>query len=77
RTVRGFLIPVLLAALLAVPLAYSYIDSWLQGYAYRIANTPLIYLAAFTIVLIIVIVSISIQAARLMYTNPAEALKKE
>ena len=77
RTVRGFIAPVLLSALIAVPLAYSYIDSWLQGYAYRIANTPFIYLAAFTIVMIIVIVSISLQAARLMRTNPAEVLKKE
>ena len=77
RTVRGFIAPVLLSALIAVPLAYSYIDSWLQGYAYRIANTPFNYLAAFAIVLIIVIVSISLQATRLMRTNPAEALKKE
>ena len=76
-TVLGFSVPVLISALVAVPLAWMYLNRWLEGYVYRIGNSPLIYLAALIAVLLIVAVSIALQALRLMRTNPAEALKKE
>ena len=77
QMVRGFMIPVLAGAVIAIPLAYSYIDRWLSEYPVRIENTAWIYLLALIIVLAVVIISISFQAVRLMRTNPAEALKKE
>ena len=76
-TVLGFSVPVLISALVAVPLAWVYLNRWLEGYVYRIGNSPLIYLAALIAVLLIVAVSIALQALRLMRTNPAGALKKE
>jgi len=76
-TVVGFLAPVLLSAIIAVPAAYIYVRHWLETYAYRISNSPLIYITALAIVLLIVALSIALQAFRLMRTNPAEALKKE
>src|SRR6185437_3348500 len=39
-------VPVLLANLIAWPLAYYYLHRWLQGYAYRIALDPLYFLTA-------------------------------
>ena len=77
ETVVGFSVPVLLSALIAVPLAYIYVGHWLEAYAYRIGNSPLIYLTALVAVLLIVALSIAFQAIRIMRTNPAEALKKE
>ena len=77
RTMRSFLTPVLVSAFVAVPTAYAYISHWLQAYPNKISNSPLIYIAACGIVVVIVLGSISLQAARLMRTNPAEALKKE
>ena len=77
RTVRSFLTPVIVSAFVAVPTAYAYIAHWLQAYPNKISNSPLIYIAALGIVIVIVLGSISLQAARLMRTNPAEALKKE
>ncbi|MBQ5639703.1 MAG: ABC transporter permease, partial [Bacteroidales bacterium] len=77
QLVIEFVLPIVISALVAIPVAYIFVDSWLSNYVIRIANSPLIYLAAFTTVMIIVIAVISIQAARLMRTNPSEALKKE
>ena len=77
ETVVGFSVPVLISALIAIPLAYIYVGHWLEAYAYRIGNSALIYLAALIAVLLIVALSIAFQALRLMRTNPAEALKKE
>ena len=75
--VKGFLIPVLAGAVVAVSLAYLYIDRWLSEYPVRIENTAWIYVTAILIVIAVVIGSISFQAVRLMRTNPTEALKKE
>ena len=77
QMVKGFLIPVLTGSVIAIGLAYLYIETWLSEYPVRIENTAWIYVASVTIVVAVVIASISFQAIRLMRTNPAEALKKE
>ena len=75
--VWSFTAPILIAAIVAIPVAYLYIDKWLQSYPVRIENAYWIYIASLSLVLIIVLASITLQALRLMRTNPAEALKKE
>ena len=72
-----FMIPVMISAIVAIPIAWTIIDSWLESYVIRCTNSHLIYFGAFAIVLFITAVSITLQAIRLMRTNPAEALKKE
>ena len=75
--VWNFTVPILIASVIAVPVAYLYIDKWLQSYPVRIENTFWIYIGSLSLVLMIVVASITLQAIRLMRTNPAEALKKE
>ena len=75
--VWNFTVPILIASVIAVPVAYLYIDKWLQSYPVRIENTFWIYIGSLSLVLMIVVASITLQALRLMRTNPAEALKKE
>ena len=75
--VWSFTAPILIAAIVAIPVAYLYIDKWLQSYPVRIENAYWIYIGSLSLVLIIVLASITLQALRLMRTNPAEALKKE
>ena len=77
KTVWGFIAPVLIGAAVALPLAYAYFGRWLQAYPVRIGNSPAIYAAALAIVLLVTLATVTIQALRLMRTNPAEALKKE
>ena len=77
NTVWGFTAPVLVAAIVAVPAAYVYAEHWLKNYIVKIDNSPLIYISAVALVLLIVVAAVMIQAFNLMRTNPAEALKKE
>ena len=77
KTVWGFIAPVLVGAAVAIPLAYAYFGRWLEAYPVRIANSPVIYLSALCIVLLATLATVTLQALRLMRTNPAEALKKE
>ena len=73
----NFVVPVLLAALVAIPVAYMMVGRWLEGYAIRTENSPLIYAGAFGVVLVCVVVSILVQAFRMINNNPAQVLKKE
>lgn len=77
KTVWGFFAPVLVASVVAIPLAYLYIHRWLQEYPLRIENSPLIYIGAVAAVLVIVLAAIAFHAYVLMRTNPAKVLKKE
>ena len=72
-----FTLPVLVAAVVAIPVAWAVIDRWLEGYVIRCDNSVLIYAGALAVVLLVTLVSVVLQAFRLMRTNPAEALKKE
>ena len=76
-TLLGFSVPVLVSAVVAIPLSRIYLDRWLENYAYRIGNSPLIYAVTLLVVLTVVVISITLQTIRLVRTNPAEALKKE
>ena len=77
KTVWGFIAPVLIGAAVAVPLTYAYLGRWLEAYPIRIVNSPVIYISALAVVLLVTLAAVTLQALRLMHTNPAEALKKE
>ena len=72
-----FTIPVIVSAVVAIPVAYTVIGRWLEGYVIRTDNSPVIYIGAFAVVLVVALVAVALQTFRLMRTNPAEALKKE
>lgn len=77
KMVFGFIWPVLVGCLAAIPAAWAYVQHWLEKYPERIDNSAWIYAVALSAVLIIVAAAISYQAAKLMNTNPATELKKE
>ena len=77
HTVWGFIAPVLVGAAAAIPVAYIYIGRWLEKYPIRIRNTPLIYAFAVCLIVVVALAAVTLQAIRLMSTNPAQALKKE
>ena len=77
KTAWGFMIPVLLSAVVSIPAAYIFISKWLEKYAFRIDNSWMIYAGGLAVVLFVAFASVCFQAVGLMRTNPAEALKKE
>jgi hypothetical protein len=50
------------------------IGRWLEGYAIRTDNSPLIYAGAFGVVLVCVVAAILLHALRMIRTNPAQVL---
>jgi putative ABC transport system permease protein len=70
-------VPVLLANLIAWPLAYYYLHRWLQGYAYRISLDPLYFLAAGAAALLIAWATVYVNTLRLARASPVHALRYE
>jgi putative ABC transport system permease protein len=72
-----FSIPVLLANLIAWPIAWYCLHSWLQGFAYRIMLTPLYFVAAGAVALVIAWATVLAHAWRVARANPVHALRYE
>ena len=77
KVTLDFVLPVVISATVAIPIAYTVIGRWLEGYVIRTDNSPVIYLGALAAVLLITTASVANQALRAARTNPAEALNKE
>jgi putative ABC transport system permease protein len=69
--------PVLLANLLAWPLAYAFMRHWLDGFAYHINLSPLIFVGASALAVAIALLTVSGHAVLVARARPAEALRYE
>ena len=72
-----FSIPVLIANVVAWPIAWYYLQHWLEGYAYRIALSPFYFIAAGALALIIAWLTVIGHALRVARANPVHALHYE
>lgn len=74
---RGFIQLVLVANLFAWPLAWFAMDSWLQGFPYRIQLNPAWFIIAGLGVVMIAFFSVGFQTLKAALVNPAKTLKYE
>lgn len=74
---REFLKLVLIASLLAFPVAWWAMNQWLQSFAYRIGIGWWIFAGAALAALVIALLTISFQAIKAALANPVKALRSE
>ena len=74
---KGFIQLVLIANVIAWPLAWWVMDTWLQSFPYRININPVLFVAAGASVLVIAFVSVCFQTLKAARLNPAKTLKYE
>ena len=74
---KDFIKWVLLANIIAWPVAYYFMGEWLSNFAYRIELGAGPFLVSGLLAIIIAMATISIQTAKVALTNPAETLKYE
>jgi len=74
---REFSLWVLLANIIAWPLAYFALQKWLQNFAYAVDQSLITYIVAGITALLIALFTVSFRAIKAAQTNPAEALKYE
>jgi putative ABC transport system permease protein len=68
---------VLLANIIAWPVAYFAMHSWLQGFTYRINIGILTFVLSAMMVLLIALLTVGYQALRAAVANPADTLRYE
>ena len=73
----NFLKLVVLALILAVPVAWLAMDSWLQDFAYRIDIPIWAFIAAGALALAIALITVSFQAIKAAIANPVKSLRTE
>jgi len=74
---REFSRNVLLANLLAWPIAYFIMKNWLQNFSFRINLTPLPFIIAGFLAFIIALLTVSFQTIKAANANPIECLRYE
>ncbi len=72
-----FLKLILIAFLVASPVAWWAMNKWLQGFAYRIGLSWWIFLSAGILAIMIALLTVSVQVIRVAATNPVNALRSE
>ncbi|MCB0771009.1 MAG: ABC transporter permease [Flavobacteriales bacterium] len=77
RMNREFVILLGVALLAAFPLAVHAIGRWLETFAYHTEISPLLYVFALLITLLVTVLTVSVQAYRAAIADPVKALRYE
>jgi len=74
---RDFLKLVIIALMIATPLAWYFMNKWLQDFAYRISIGWLTFMIAGVLAFFIAFVTIALQAVKAGVANPVQSLRTE
>ncbi|GAB2790275.1 ABC transporter permease [Rhabdobacter roseus] len=74
---KNFVVLVLVAMVIAAPLAWWAMDQWLQEFAYKITIEWWIFAAAGLLTLLIALLTVSFQSVRAALMNPVKSLRSE
>jgi putative ABC transport system permease protein len=74
---KDFLLLVLVAMVIATPLAWYGINQWLQNYAFRTEITWWIFGFSGVMAILIAIITVSFQAIKAAISNPVDSLRSE
>jgi putative ABC transport system permease protein len=72
-----FIVLVLLSCMIATPIAWYYLNSWLTNYDYRVDISWIVFVMAAVIALMITLLTVSFQAIKAAMMNPVKSLRTE
>jgi len=74
---KDFVLLVMIACLIASPLAFLLMNGWLQKYDYRIDISWWVFIVAGVLALVIALLTVSTQAIKAAISNPVKSLRTE
>ncbi len=74
---RDFLKLIIIAIIIAIPVAWWAMNKWLQGFAYRVNLSWWVFALAGIIALLIALLTVSFQAIKAAIANPVKSLRTE
>ena len=75
KLVRTFMIYVVIAAVISIPIIYYLMNDWLSQFSYRIDVYWWIYATAALLAIVVCFISVVSQCSKAANTNPINALK--
>jgi putative ABC transport system permease protein len=69
--------PVIIAFLIAAPLGWWMMNTWLQNYAYRVKVEWWVFVIAGVAALLITMITVSFQSIKAALANPVKSLRTE
>jgi putative ABC transport system permease protein len=74
---KEFIVLVLLANIISLPLSWYFAAEWLKGFAYQIELSPMLFIFTTLITMVITVLAVSIQTIKAAMTDPVKSLKYE
>jgi hypothetical protein len=74
---KDFIILVAISCVIASPLAFYFLQRWLDGYYYRIQLSPGVFILSAAMAIVITVATIGFQALKAALMNPVESLRTE
>jgi len=74
---REFALLVIISCFIAIPLAWYYLNNWLQQYEYRTSVSVWIFIASGFGALVITLITVSFHAIKAAVANPVKSLRTE
>lgn len=74
---KTFTIPILISCILAIPVAYFTANGWLSEYVYRIELSPLFFIGASLLMMVLAWLTVSFQSLKVARSNPTDNLRYE
>lgn len=74
---KDFLVLVLTGVVIAIPVAYYFMNNWLQNYVYKTRISAFLLIIAALLTLVITFITVSYKAYQAAIMNPANSIKTE
>jgi putative ABC transport system permease protein len=74
---KEFVVLIVIAFVIATPIAWFAMDKWLQNYVYRIHVSAWIFIVTGILAILIALLTVSFQAIRAAMANPVKSLRSE
>ncbi|MEM8507387.1 MAG: ABC transporter permease [Bacteroidota bacterium] len=74
---KDFVLLVLISCVVSIPVGYYFMQGWIEKYAYRTEVSWWIFAVTILIVLLITIITVSLQAIKAAVVNPVKSLRTE
>lgn len=74
---RHYFLLIVIAFIIIIPLSYYTANEWLQNFVYHVEISPLIFVKAGALILLITLATVIFQSLKAATSNPAKVLKNE
>ena len=74
---KEFVVLVIVSLVIGSPVAWWVMNKWLEDFSYRIKMSPVFFLVAGAITLLVALATVSVHAIKAAWTNPVKSLRTE